>query len=197
MKKAWTIGLAAAAMAALSLTAIGGTEHERAADTSAGVTPYYVRGPRIIHVPQPGEEIDERGVIRAGIDRDAAPVLSNDNADDDIAPPPRRRAVAPKRHIESKRVAPKPAAKKTPRWTSRSEAPPPPPPKPLGPRRAVLSAPPPRAEGLSPVYPTPRFETQAEAAEKFERPSQTEAAVSPPPAVTAPLSNELPPVTEN
>jgi hypothetical protein len=198
MRKAWTIGLTAAAMAALSLAAIGGTEHERIADAGASVTPYYVRGPRIIHVPRPGEEIEERGDIRASIDRDAEPVLSDDNAANDIASPPRRRAVAPKHRVESKRAAPKPAVKKTPRWKSRSDAPPPPPPAPLGPRRAVLSAPPPRAEGLSPIYPTPRFETKAKPAEKFERPSQTEAAAGPPPAVSAPpLPDELPPAAEN
>ena len=198
MNKAWTIGLAAAATAALCLTAVGGAGRERIADAGAGVTPYYVRGPRIIHVPQPGDEIDERRDVRASINRRDAPSLSDENVDDDIAPPPRTRAVAPKRHVESKRVAPKPAAKKTPRWKLRSEAPPPPPPAPLGPRRAVLSAPPPPAEGLSPIYPTPRFEANAKPAEKFERPSQTEAAASPPPAVTAPPpTHELPPVTDN
>jgi hypothetical protein len=198
MRKAWTIGLTAAAMAALSLAAIGGTEHERIADAGASVTPYYVRGPRIIHVPRPGKEIEERGDVRASIDRDAEPVLSDDNAANDIASPPRRRAVAPKHRVESKRAAPKPAVKKTPRWKSRSDAPPPPPPAPLGPRRAVLSAPPPRAEGLSPIYPTPRFETNAKPAEKIERPSQTEAAAGLPPAVTAPpLPDELPPAAEN
>jgi hypothetical protein len=200
MRKAWTIGLAAAAMAGLCLTAIGGTEHERIADAGASVTPYYVRGPRIIHVPRPGEKIEERGDVRASAGRRAEPVLSNESVDDDIAPPPRHRAAAPKRRVESNRVAPKPAVRKTPRWKLGSEAPPPPPPPPapLGPRRAVLSAPPPRAEGLSPIYPTPRFETNAKPAEKFDRPSQTEAAAGPPPAVTAPpLPDELPPAAEN
>ena len=182
MNRFLAIGLAVAALsAALSFDAIGGTKHQRVADANggAGVTPYYVRGPRIIQVPQADDEVVER-------------------SNDIVAPPPRHRAIAPKRHIESKRTAPKQAAKKTPRWTLRNDAPPPPPPKPLGPRRAVLSAPPPRAEGLSPIYPTPRFDAKVTAAQKFERPSQTEAAANPPPPLTAPpLSNELPAATDN
>ena len=222
MNRTLAIGLAVVALsAALSLKAIGGNEQKQVADAKVSVTPYYVRGPRIIHVPQPGDEIVERGDVQANVDRRDEAALPDDG--DRVVAPPRHRTPAPK-HRSVRRTpkikartakvsVTKPHVRTVSRATLRSEAPPPPPPAPLGPRRAVLSAPPPRAEGLSPIYPTPRFDAKATAAEKFERPSQTEAAAIPPPAVTAPpltepamtvppiaappLSNELPAATEN
>ncbi len=62
MNRFLAIGLAVAGLsAALSFDAIGGTKHPRVADANggAGVTPYYVRGPRIIHVPQADDEVVE------------------------------------------------------------------------------------------------------------------------------------------
>jgi hypothetical protein len=128
-------------------------------------------------------------------DRDDRDIYSNDN-DDVVAPPPRRR-IAP------------PVARTTPRWAPRREASPPPKPvrrvdlpkfrtetpapQPPGPLRAVLSAPPPPAEGPTPIRPTPKFETKlgakAEAGEKFAAPRVPEiTADTPPPGYTPPVA---------
>jgi hypothetical protein len=115
------------------------------------VAPRYDSGPRIIHVPQPGER-DDRA---APYDDDRAAV-SDDDDDADRAPPPRRRA--------------------TPRARQSSDPPPPAPraraePRPLGPLRTLLSAPPaPAGNSLSPIYPTPKFRAKPEPAEKFGAP---------------------------
>ncbi len=125
--------------------------------------PRYDRGPRIIHVPQPGER-DDRASVN---DRDQ-PAASNDNDDEEVAPPPRRRAAPPPQR--------------------RSDAPPPPPP---GPRRTVLSAPPPPAEGLTPIYPTPRFNSKADSGDKFappREPAVTPSAPPPPVGYTPPAA---------
>ena len=119
--------------------------------------PQYQRGPRIIHVPQPGErqaDTNDGADDRTDTNERDEPALSTCNDDEDIAPPPRPRLEKPK-----------PRARAThPRWKLRSDVPPPPPP---GPSRAVLSAPPPSAEGPTPIYPTPRFDSKADATEKF------------------------------
>lgn len=177
MRKALTIGLAAAAISvALSLIAVGGPQREPVPAAEAVYALPYYRGPRIIHVPQPGERqdrVNDRINDRASTgDRDE-PILFTEDDDEEAAPPPRRRVEKPKPRAKA---AP---ARATPRWKPRSEAPPPPP---SGPRRAVLSAPPPRAESLTPIYPTPRFDSKAAAAEKFAPPQE--------PAVT---STESPP----
>ena len=65
------------------------------------------------------------------IDRRAAPAVF-DPAADELLPPPRRIAK--------------------PRWTPESDAAPP-----RVPRRTMLSAPPPLADGPTPIHPTPRF----------------------------------------
>ena len=123
-----------------------------------GGIPYYVRGPRIIHVPQPGEDVqDSRASLRSdtsgGVDDDEAAY---------VAPTPRR-AMKP---------APKPRPKTLAKASTHQEPlrrkpynvslpePPPPPPEPSGPRRALLSAPPPTpslSSGPTPTRPTPRF----------------------------------------
>lgn len=117
----------------------------------------YVRGPRIIHVPQPGEAEDS-----GEFDNNAA-----GHNDDEAAPPPlpASRATAPPRHIEPKtqRRSDAPREKQV-----KSAAVPPP-----FERRTVLSAPPPPPKALSPVYPTPKFSAGNEAGEKFGSPKSS------------------------
>jgi hypothetical protein len=91
------------------------------------------RAPRIIHVPQPGEE-------RASVpDRDEPEA---DSDDDDAAP----RGVVPKPQTRKETPAPAPR-----RDLSKVPSP--------AEGRTVLSAPPP-ANSLTPIYPTPRFADQ-------------------------------------
>lgn len=139
MNRALTIGLAA-------VLAAGAV----AAADEVGV-PYYVRGPRIIHVPQRGDDARET----------QASLPSDGNVDnEDAAPPPWR----PRPAVQSK-APPKPqirrSVRKEPPPARRklfSVTVPPPPPEPTGPRRALLSAPPPPlADGPTPLRPTPRF----------------------------------------
>src|SRR5581483_1637527 len=100
------------------------------------VAPRATGGPRIIHVPQPGER--SQGPAD-GQDDEAAG--TDDNDDSEAAPPPRR---------------------------------------PLAPPRNVLSAPPPPATGLTPIYPTPKFDPKKEPAEKFAPPLDDSLAKVPP-----------------
>jgi hypothetical protein len=95
------------------------------------VAPSYDSGPRIIHVPQPGERDDRTTTY----DDDRAAVTDDKN---EPPSPPLPRA--------------------------RTE------PKSLGPPRNLLSAPPPPAGGLSPIYPTPKLRAKPEPAEKFGAP---------------------------
>ena len=107
-----------------------GNQFRVVADAALGdivdITPIYEprfdAGPRIIHVPQPGERDeaalpDEKAVKRAPAPRHSAR-------------PAHRRTV---------KHAPAPAPQ---------------------PRRSVRSVPPPPAQGLSPIYPTPRFKAK-------------------------------------
>jgi hypothetical protein len=96
------------------------------------------RAPRIIHVPQPGEE-------RASVpDRDE-PEADSDDDDAEAAPPPRRVLPKPQTRKETP-PAPRRDLSKAP---SSAE------------RRTVLSAPPPHPNSLTPIYPTPRFSATA------------------------------------
>jgi hypothetical protein len=236
MKKALTIGLAGAAVAAtLSFVATSlKTEspvvsEAKAAESGPATAPIvlaqvlnYDRGPRIIIVPQAGDRMDRS---RASVSRDVI-------EDDDIAPPPVRTAPRWAPNLESKRpetprveTAPrrvetpvrsrsetrqetrgeprkvrhidmsKPKSKAEPKEAVQVPIPQPP-----SPRRAVLSAPPPPAEGPSPIKPTPRFDSsalgaKAEAAKPAEpQPESTYdslppgeiTADSPPPGYTPP-----------
>ena len=124
--------------------------------------------PRIIHVPQ--------ARVSASINDRDEPAISND--DDDGAPPARRRvAPAPQRQDDP------PLRPRAPRWQPRSDAPPPP-----DPRRAVLSASPPQAEGPTPIRPTPRFNSKADPADKFGQPRDARSSAPPPPAGYSPPS---------
>jgi hypothetical protein len=120
-----------------------------------------MRGPRIIHVPQPGDEVRE---TQASLHSD----LPESFDDEDVAPPQPHRVLRPRPSVQSKaqpntslkRSVHKepPSARRKPFSVSLPEAPPPPAPEPAGPRRALLSAPPPPlAGGPTPLRPTPRF----------------------------------------
>jgi hypothetical protein len=191
LKKALTIGLVAAALAA-TLTFVAASSKTGVqsaalsdAQTAPQTAPYavmaqntvsvlnYDRGPRIIIVPQAG---DDRTSSRASARR------YEDDDDDlaprrDIAPPVRttprwapraepqrneRPYVAPPRRVEapaksrSEQRTVRHIDMSKPKAEPKVEAPIPQPPSP---RRAVLSAPPPPAEGPTPVRPTPRFDS--------------------------------------
>jgi hypothetical protein len=132
--------------------------------------PYYARGPRIIHVPQPGDDLrDSRASLR-----DDAP---EDLDDDAVQAEPPRGAVKRLSRTESQQRPKTPyktqaktvarasvhqEPRRRPFSVSVPEPPPPPPAEPLGPRRALLSAPPPPPvssihDGPTPIRPTPRF----------------------------------------
>jgi hypothetical protein len=166
MKKALTIALlTAATVAALPLTAVAD------GDSDGAPPPYFVRGPRIIHVPQPdesNERVEYRAKIRADLgDREETNQFHR-RSDEAVAPQPRRHATKPEH-----RRADLPARRKP---FSAS-----PPLAPVGPPRAVLSAPPPRIGELAPIYPTPRFEAKAAVNEK-SAPFETEVTAKAPPA---------------
>jgi hypothetical protein len=141
---------------------------------NAAYAPRYDRSPRIIHVPQPGGRDD-----RTSINQRGGPALSNEDDDEEIASPPRRR-VPPKPQQRSDEPRRKPFSA-SPSPQRRSDAPPPP-----GPGRAVLSAPPPPAEGLTPVRPTPRFNSKSDPIEKFGARDPTVTSSTPPVGYTPP-----------
>lgn len=214
MKKALTIGLVVAALAATLPFVFARSKSEavpsadarpeyriaasvRMADASV-VVPVYTRGPRIIHVPQAFER-NERVNSRASVTHDPAY-----DDDDDIAPPPRRQVAPPMRatprwtpHREAapppRRSEPAPKPRTEPRTVrhidmSKPKAEPPVP-QPPSPRRAVLSAPPLPAEGPTPIRPTPKFGMKAEAGEKFAAPRVPEiTADTPPPGYSPPAA---------
>jgi hypothetical protein len=122
-----------------------------------GASPHYQRAPHIIHVPQTDDR-DERTNDRASVNDRDEPAVTNDDDEEEAPPPPQRRITTPQ-----VRTTPVPR-RVTPRWPLRSDTPPSSPP---GPRRAVLSAPPPPAEGPTPIRPTPRFNSKADVGEKF------------------------------
>ncbi len=123
--------------------------------------PRYVREPRIIQVPQPGNDrasVNER-------DENTEPLaITSDDIEEPGLPPDR--AKSKPRSV----TAPKSQRR-------RSEAPPSPP---LGPPRTVLSAPPPPAEGPTPLHPTPRYNSNGDNSDKFGAPGDATAASSAP-----------------
>jgi hypothetical protein len=130
--------------------------------------PSYQRGPRIIHVPQPGDYAAPEPAKPAKLtkprasvrdDYDDAVDLKDDTDVEDIAPPPPRKRVTRRTPAYEK---PAPRTRPAPRWQPHAkrqiEAAPTPPALPPGPPRAVLSAPPPTPMGgLTPIRPTPNF----------------------------------------
>lgn len=130
------------------------------------LAPRFNGGPRIIHVPQPGDRSD----ANTNFESDENSVTDDNDGDADAAPPPRR----PERRPSQRMDAPPARASAAPPQRIKPE------PKPLGPPRNVLSAPPPPAGGLTPIYPTPKFEPKNEPAEKFA-PAQEPSQPEPPP----------------
>lgn len=141
-----------------------------AASAVASAETYYtLSNPRIIHVPQPG---DDARRSQASLHSNAPEEFDDDDAE--AAQPQRpHRVVPPKPQRRSQPVAqsktkPKRNAvqesppRRKPFSVSLPEPPPPPEPEPAGPRRALLSAPPPPPtsslhDGPTPLRPTPRF----------------------------------------
>ena len=125
-------------------------------------TYYTLSNPRILHVPRPG---DDPRRSQASLHRDTP----DDLDDEDVAPAPRALRTQPKAvtHKEPKTVTRERAKAVMPREPKRRKPfnvalpePPPPEPEPAGPKRALLSAPPPLAsihDGPTPLRPTPRF----------------------------------------
>lgn len=134
------------------------------------LAPRFNGGPRIIHVPQPGERS-----APAGRYEDDEAAVPDDNDDAASPPPPRSPTVKrPSQRIQ----APPPRASADP-LPERVK----PEPKPLGPPRNVLNAPPPPpANSLTPIYPTPKFEAGSQ--DRFIAPDAR--AETPPPGYTPP-----------
>lgn len=130
------------------------------------IAPRYDAGPRIIHVPQPGERASVR-------ERDEAALP--DEEVERYVPRERHRAMRRAVHHSEPRAAAAPQR----------------PADPPRPRRNVLSVPPPPGS-LSPIYPTPqftdRFDAKAEA-EKFHAPAQQASPAAP---SAAPLTDSAP-----
>lgn len=193
MKRALTIGVTGMALAAtLSVVTVRARSQEPQADappvnesvdrvTARDWTPTarlgsngpYFAGPRIIHVPQPGEDdvASVPNVRRVMPDDD-------DDAEDQPAPPPRRQS-APRPQKQKANDTP-PAPRRKPYGAAVQERPAP------VERRTVLRAP--VHDGPTPVRPTPRF--VKETGSKFPPP--------PPPGYTPPsnLPQEAAPAAE-
>jgi hypothetical protein len=134
------------------------------------LAPRFNGGPRIIHVPQPGERSAPAGHYED--DEAAVP----DDIDAAPPPPPRRSTTSrPAKRIE----APPPRASADP-LPERAK----PEPKLLGPPRNVLSAPPPPANSLTPIYPTPKFDAGSQG--KFIAPDARAETPLPPPGYSPP-----------
>ena len=119
------------------------------------LAPRYDAGPRIIHVPQPGERDD-----RAATDDGGEAAMSDDDDDADRAPPPRRREI---RRPYQTMEAPPARASAEPAPRARAE------PKPLGPPRTLLSAPPPPAGAPQPDLSDAEIPRQARTAREIRR----------------------------
>jgi hypothetical protein len=161
MKKAFTVGLAGAALAVtLSLVAAGSFKREPAARAAAPVArktierayapdivyaSTYTGVAHIIHVPQRGER------DHASLTDDDEPELTGRDYQRSVQRLPRRTV---------------------PRWSFHADAPPPPPPVT---RSAVLSAPPPLAEGPTPIRPLPHLGSKIDQADKFDAPDHAAA----------------------
>jgi hypothetical protein len=123
----------------------------------------YLRGPRIIQVPQTA--------ALARVNNRDEPNATNDDDDDEVAAPAPRRRLAPSPLVKDN----PPLRPRAPRWQPRSDVAP----KPADPRRVVLSVPPPQAQGPTPIRPIPKLGAKSEPVEKFAQPGDTNA---PPPA---------------
>jgi hypothetical protein len=130
-----------------------------------GAAQRYQRGPRIIQVPQAGaKNRDEPANDRASINYREEPDATEDDDDEEEAAPAPQRQNNP------------PQQPRAPRWQPRSDVTP----QPAGPRRAVLSAPPP-AEGPTPIRPISRLGSKTDPAGKFAQPRDANAPPLPDP----------------
>ncbi|RDV03419.1 hypothetical protein [Undibacter mobilis] len=154
MKRRLTIAMASAAVIVASAAAW------------ADNTYYTLSAPRVIVVPQPGDDLRR---TQASLRTTAPDDLDDDDAGE-AAPPVRPRRVERPATPRASRAEPLPKtqskknepARRKPFSASLPEPPPPPEPEPSGPKRALLSAPPPPPtasihDGPSPLRPTPRF----------------------------------------
>jgi hypothetical protein len=123
---------------------------------------HYDAGMRIIHVPQPGEPAANYLVGKG----ETAAIIDDQI---EIAAPPKRKWIAAPAPPRPRRILPPAAA---------------------GLRRAVLSAPPPAAEGPTPIRPLPRWRSS----EKFTIPPEAAPAAAPAESITAaaPLETSAP-----
>jgi hypothetical protein len=178
MKTSLTICVVGVAMAAtLSFVAAGNYKRTPvAATTRTRVTPLsepqpvfassYTGVAHIIHIPQREARRARASASPRVSERDEPEIT--DNQDEPVMP----------RH------------RSAPRWPLRSETPPPP----LQ-RRAVLSAPPPLADGPSPIRPLPRFGGKTSDADKFsspDYPASAPANMAPPPVGNTPSADLAP-----
>lgn len=158
MKRALTIGIVGVALGAtLSIVPVRG--EELSVTQANAYAPRYDFGPRIIHVPQPGEE-------DAAYAPNVRVMPDEDDDADEPAPPPRRQS-APRPRPQQGSATP-PAPRRKPYTVARPEPPAP------AERRTVLTAP--IHDGPTPIRPTPRYVKETGA--KF--------APSPPPGYTPP-----------
>jgi hypothetical protein len=173
MKKSLTLCLAGVAMAAtLSLVVAGNLK--RTPPATAPTRVISVREAKLVYASSYAgvahiihiPQREERHARASVPERDEQEIIPN-----------RDELVTPRHRI-------------APRWPSRSEAPPPP----LQ-RRAVLSAPPPLAEGPTPIRPLPRFGAKTSDAGKFsspDHPAGAPADMAPPPVVNTPSADLVP-----
>ena len=176
MTRVLTIVLAWASLGFMMTFAAGSFKHEPATaaasrgngpcavdevEVAPAVPPAYLRGPRIIQVPL-------NAALASVNDRDE-PNATND--DDDVAAPPSRRRLAPSPHVKDN----PPLRPRAPRWQPRTDVAP----KPADPPRVVLSAPPPQAQGPTPIRPIPKLGAKSDPVEKFAQPRDANA---PPPS---------------
>jgi hypothetical protein len=174
MKKSLTLGLAGVAMAAtLSLVVAGNlnrtppaTASTRVISVSEAKLVYASSYAGVAHIIHISQR-EERHARASVPERDEQEIIPN-----------RDELVTPRHRI-------------APRWPSPSEAPSPPPLQ----RRAVLSAPPPLADGPSPIRPLRRFGAKTSDADKFsspDHPASAPADMAPPPVVNTPSADLAP-----
>lgn len=184
MKKALTIGLVAAALAATLTFVAASSKNETAVPSAApdAQTPAYTvvaqnivsvlnydRGPRIIIVPQAGDR-DERTSSRGSVN----PGRTEDD-DDDIAPA--RRGIAP------------PPVRATPRWAPRAE--------PQRNEKPYIAAPPRRAETPARPRSEPRTVRHIDMSKpKAERPAPEAPPIPQPPSPRRAVLSAPPPPAE-
>jgi hypothetical protein len=171
MTRVLTIVLAWASLGFMLTFAAGSFKNESAAargngpcaldeiEVAPAALPPYLRGPRIIQVPQTGMLVSVKN-------RDE-PDATNDDDDAAAAAPSPRRRLAPSLQVRDN----PPLRPRAPRWQPRSDVAP----QPADQRRVVLSVPPQQAQGPTPIRPTPKFGAKSGPVEKFVQPRDANA----------------------